>query len=646
MTSTSKLFAIVSLAITIIGVFWICTFKILDRDFWWHITAGEIMWNTGELIKTDPFAYTREGMSYVSTHEWLSQVIFYSVWNIGGATGEILFRGFLVAVAFVALLLIDRKHIWPNFIIVLIAAYFNRPSFMDRPQLFSFALYACFLYGAFQYLRNGWKRSLVIALALFQVLWVNTHGAAAIYGLILLGSLVAQRLSEWFVCRDVVSRTHASRELKNLFLVVLIILVCTFISPNTWRTFADVLIYSGNQSLDLVREWQPRGAHGYLIDIAPFWVLAVVALWFGKKHIVASMSMLVLMGYLSLLAYRHGMFFILTALGVTLCQLAYNKKYNDWIQRAFSKPLWSVVATMFVLSCMLWYALYHNISVLQREGYSGFGTASAAEDAYNFIEREKITGNMFNTYAIGDYLLYRGYPNRKVYVDGRTVDYGYDFIREASQAGFDPSVWNRIENKYGITYAVIEYPLVSGASAENDLPYVVHLSRNTDWVLVYIDDKVAVYLKDSAENKTIITKHGYSILTPENIEFGKVFDGLKKDDVVKAEQELERAAESSATGIKAKLLLSHHYTEVDNTAKAQEFAYAAIEAQPYRPEAFEALGIALAGQQQWTQAGVALEKSISLTGGVGLPINYNYLADIFTNAGDVAKSSYYRQKAN
>ena len=49
--------------------------------------------------------------------------------------------------------------------------------------------------------------------------------------------------------------------------------------------------------------------------------------------------------------------------------------------------------------------------------------------------------------------------------------------------------------------------------------------------------------------------------------------------------------------------------------------------------------------QQWGQAGAFLEESIAKTGGVGLPINYSYIADIFANAGDVAKSSYYRQKA-
>ena len=177
------------------------------------------------------------------------------------------------------------------------------------------------------------------------------------------------------------------------------------------------------------------------------------------------------------------------------------------------------------------------------------------------------------------------------------------------------------------------------------MPYVVHLSENKDWVLVYIDDKIAVYVKDIPENKKLIAQYGYKIITAKGLEFGSVFDGLKEDDIAKAEKELERAATSTTKGIKAKLLLAHHYAEAKKFEEAAKFANAAAQAQSYRPEVYEALGVVAAGMQQWGQAGAFLEESIAKTGGVGLPINYSYIADIFANAGDVAKSSYYRQKA-
>lgn len=625
-------------AVVAIAIFSICTFKILDRDFWWHIKAGEIMVNTHHLISTDPFAYTRAGQPYVSTHEWLAQVMLYGVWSLGGATGEILFRGFLVATACIIILCIRPKNIWPNALFVLAAAYANRPSFMDRPQLFSFVFFACFLYAAFWYLRGAERRWLLPFLVCVQILWVNTHGAAAIYGIIVICCLFAQKIVDWFTSRDAASRTATQKEIRYLSVLLCALGLSALISPNGFHTFSDLFVYTSDQTLSLVREWQPRGVHGYLIDIGPFWLLAGVALFFQKKHRIFSVLLMGTLGYLSLQSYRHGIFFIFSCLALAV----YSLSLYALVKR---RPFRSCAAFIALFAAMAWYAQYHNISVLAREGYSGYGVAAVAEGAMDFIEKVGIRGQMFNTYAIGDYLLYRGYPDRKVYMDGRNIDYGYDFLREASLAGFDSKVWDRLEKKYDVTYAIIEYPLAPGASAENDLPYVTYLSKNPAWTLVYIDDAVAVYLKNIPDNKNLIAQYGYYVVTPEGVEFGNAFTGVEKKSVSSLEQELQRAANGTATGIKAKLLLARHYADTGNYEAAIKFANDAVRAQPYRPESFEALGIAYAGKQEWAKAGELFEKSMSLTGGVGLPINYEYLSGIFSKAGDSIKAAEYHQKA-
>lgn len=636
------------------GILWLCTFKIVDRDFWWHVKAGEIMAQTGKLITVDPFAHTRVGKPYLSSHQWLAQVVLYEVWQLGGPVAQILFRGLLVAVAFSLLLLIDRKRVWPNFFIILIAAYFNRPSFMDRPQLFSFVFFCAFLLLATQYLRRSrtdhdirasWRKKLFGILLLLQVLWVNTHGAAATYGIIVLFALLAERGILWLQGSDDASRKDMVRELKYLGVVIIIVIIGMFISPNGLRTFQDVSVYTSDQTLGLVREWQPRGLKGYMTDIAPFVALGVLAVVVGKRNRIFSIALLIVLGYLSTQAYRHGIFFIFSVLAIAIYQAGSYVPYRAWWNKMMKNPRIPAAVSLVLLIGMVWFVRYNDIHVLEREGYSGYGIAAFAESAYDFIETHNIQGNMFNTYAIGDYLLYRGYPDRKVYIDGRNIDYGYEFLREATSAAFDPVVWSVIEHKYNLTYAVIEYPLAPGASPDNDLPYVVHLSRNKEWALVYLDDKIAVYLKRTSENEKLIGEYEYTFITPESVEFGKAFEGISKEDEGAIEKELERAAESAPSAIKAKLLLAHHYADVKKHEEAARVANAAADAQPYRPEVYEALGIVATSMGQWARAGSFLEESIEKTGGVGLPINYNYLADVFANAGDVAKSSYYRQKA-
>lgn len=655
MVKTRNIVTWATLVISVVSIFFICTFKILDRDFWWHVKSGEIMWNTGKLIVTDPYAHTRIGQPYLSSHQWLAQLAFYGVWNAGGPVGEILFRGALVTTAFLLLLWIDKKRIWPNFFIILIAAYFNRPSFMDRPQLFSFVFFCAFLYAGTYYLRRAdrrpdifvrWRLWFLLILIGLQILWINMHGAAATYGLIVIAALCAERGVQWLRAPGADQRARALRELRFLAAGIIGLLLAVFISPNGLKTFQDVFVYTNDQTLGLVREWQPRGLGGYMKEVAPFALLAVVSIAFGKRQRIFSAVLIGVLGYLSVQSYRHGMFFIFSALAIAIHQAGSIDWYKKWTDILMKNARIVGLSSIVLFTSMYFFVRYNDIHVLLREGYSGYGVAAAAEDAFNFIEKEKITGTMFNTYAIGDYLLYRGYPNRKVYVDGRNIDYGYDFLREATRAGFEPQVWSEIEKKYGLTYAIIEYPLAPGASAENDLPYVLHLSQNTNWSLVYIDDKVAVYVKRLPEYTNLIKRYGYNYITPAGLEFGKVFDGIKETDIVKAEAELERASANSATGIKAKLLLAQHYADSKKYEQAAQFANAAAAAQPFRPESYEALGMVAVGLKQWAQAGGFLEHSIELTGGVGLPINYNYLADIFANAGDVAKSSYYKHKAN
>src|SRR6185503_1506952 len=93
-------------------VAFLCAFKIDDLDVWYHLKAGELMVRTGALIRTDPFAYTREGQPYLYTYEWLSQIILYLLHAAGGATALILLRTAFVALTFFLVALINRPALW------------------------------------------------------------------------------------------------------------------------------------------------------------------------------------------------------------------------------------------------------------------------------------------------------------------------------------------------------------------------------------------------------------------------------------------------------------------------------------------------------------------------------------------------------
>ncbi len=643
----------VSLLITVLAIFYICAFKIVDRDFWWHIKAGEIMSTNKRLITVEPFSYTREGKQYISTHEWLAQVLMYHIYDIGGATGTIIWRSIAVFVAFALLLLIDPKTIWPNFFIVLIAAYMHRRSLMDRPSLFTYIFFCYFLWAATYYLRRlsivqslreSWRSWIVISLFLTQVLWVNMHGAVAVFGLAIILALLADQCVEWILGGTVAVRKIHMREMRYLGFLLLLLGVASFISPNSWHILEFLFVYSYDPTLQFVPEWFPRPFPDYIRELGLFWVISFGSIFLGKRHILFSVIVLLINGYLSLQASRHGIMFVFVALAVTFYQLRHSKLYQQYLERITKKPIRAFAISAVIMGMLGFYVYSKDIGQLQRPGLYGYGVRYFAKDAVDFLEKNNINGRMFNTGGIGGYLLNRGYPNRKIAIDGRNFDYGYEFMHRMILAASSPDEWQKLEVKYQFTYAIIETGLRQ-ESLRDGLSYVGHLGKNMNWNLVYLDDDIAIYLKNTEENKKNIVEYGYRLITPEGLELGSVFEGLKDSDIKTVEQELERASKSAPKSIKASLILSHHYVQAGNLEKAQAFAEAAIDAQPYRPEAYEALGAVAVAMKQWAQAGAILEKSIKLTGGVGLPINYNYLAGIFSNAGDVAKSSYYRQKA-
>src|ERR1700679_968441 len=60
-----------------------------DPDMWWHLKAGEIIWNTHHIPTVDSFSFTTNNHADVP-HEWLSQLAIFGAFHFGGYTGLML----------------------------------------------------------------------------------------------------------------------------------------------------------------------------------------------------------------------------------------------------------------------------------------------------------------------------------------------------------------------------------------------------------------------------------------------------------------------------------------------------------------------------------------------------------------------------
>ncbi|TSC78712.1 MAG: hypothetical protein G01um101425_1002 [Candidatus Peregrinibacteria bacterium Gr01-1014_25] len=620
-------------------VVFLTAFKVMDLDVWWHIKAGQLMRSTGGLPHTDPFAYTRAGQPYLASHGWLAELVLSIVYDLAGPTGLILLRT-LIALAIAGVLAVIASPLWFGAGAAALAVNAIRPGLMDRPQLFTFLLFAVSVFLALRYIdadalaadcSRRHRTRICAGFVGLQVLWVNLHGAACILGLIVFGALACQRLT------DHLRGKSDRREIVQLVGVGVLLMVALLAAPSTYHNVTYVWNLLTDRTAQFIREWEPRTWGPYLRDLGPLWIAAVGVVAWTRRAPVFSALLLLAVGLLSRQAFRHEMPFVIAATSVFLWQLRHQPRWAAVMQWLERRPLRAWVAALCLLlavSVFIWRSYW---SFTQRDQLQGYGAFAPAAGAADFLDRERIDGRMFNAYDVGGYLLFRGRP---VFVDGRNVDYGFAFMERLVRAAQEPGVWNAIESDYGIDYAVLSYDAFADA---DPLPYVGILEQRPDWALVYLDDWTAVYLKNMPEHRPTIDRLRYDVLTPAGVQRGTALQ-IDAKRLPALERELTRAAQELGS-IKAKLLLARLYLASGFLADAQRLVDAAAAAQPgsYRPIELQAAIHVHA--QRWREAAEAYERVIDLAGPIAEEINYAVLADVFERAGLTRRAAQFRAKA-
>ncbi len=173
----------------------------------------------------------------------------------------------------------------------------------------------------------------------------------------------------------------------------------------------------------------------------------------------------------------------------------------------------------------------------------------------------------------------------------------------------------------------------------------MNFEEDPSWRLVYLDDVATVYVRNLPQYTDIIQKYEYKILSPNALEFTDVLDKRPPSDWGAIEKELKRVALDSPTSIKPRLILGNHYLLKHRLDEAKAIALEALQAKSYHSEIYELLGRISVENQDWAEAGMYLEKAVELNSSGGPAINYDYLAMIFSKAGENDKAETYHRKA-
>ena len=628
----SRVLRLLPLAFLIAFVFWVCVFKVFDADFFWHVTAGKLMRTTGGLIVTDPFAWTRAGLPYLANHEWLAQIVLSLVLDAFGATGVIVLRSLMVSLALSLPVLIGWRRAWAYVPLAMLAALVIKGGAMDRPHLWTWVMVGAFLFVSASVLMDevrSRKKILTsfIALFLLQVLWVNLHGGAALLGVVIGGAVSLQLLLDrWRFGEPLFSRDGCILVLLPLSLVLALM-----VSPLGWENLTYVQTLLTDRTTQFIAEWQPRPWGLYLRDLWPFWVAALASIALARRHLVFSVLVLLVFGFLSRQAYRHEMLFVIAVLVLTIAQLEQSEWWQSLADR-ISRYRWQSYAGLsIIIVALTLYGRTVNRTFASRYNAHGYGIVDRTADSVAFLAREEIDVKAFNTYGLGSELLSHGLP---VFIDGRNVDYGEEFLSKLFAAADDVSAFRILESEYGFTVALLD---LAGAKT-GTIPYVASL--DSSWALVYVDDAVAAYVKNVPAHADLISRLRYRILTPENFISGKVLGGIT--DFAPVITELTRAAAQAPSGVQARVLLGRALVAQGNLSDASSAAAEAVALRPDDYRGYELFGLLYARAGEYDKAEIAFDEAINRLSRVEAGPLKEYVARIFEGVGESERAKRYR----
>ncbi len=512
---------LVTLVFITLAVFLIHSASAINQDLGRHLKMGEIIWQTKQVPNTNLFSYTNPDFPFIN-HHWLSEIIYYLLSLVIGIKGLIVFNALLILAAFA---LVWRLAWRPNyFIFSTLAAMLAAGLILERtdirPESFGFLLFALFLVILEKNKEKiSWSFWL---LAPLEILWVNLH-ISFVYGLVLIFFFFLDRL--WQRRRAVyllAKQRKLDRYIAQVMLLGVLAGAAALINPNTWRGALYPLSIFSNYGYTIVENQSPFFLEKLMSNPAiAFFKAALVALALvflmnlGRIRLFYLLSALLLAG-VSWGAIRNFPLLGLVILPILTENFAawrerfsrYFAKWERWRGRGFLRLL-TIVFIFVILSTSI-YAVATNRFYLKSMRSEQFGllVPKGAAAAVDFLKQNKIQGPMFNNFDIGSYLIWRAYPDYKVFVDGRPEAYPAQFLQSVYiSMQTDGAAWQKYADEvYKIN--LIFFSHTDGTPWGQE--FLRQMARRPGWAMVYLDPMVVIWARDNEANKALIAQNALS----------------------------------------------------------------------------------------------------------------------------------------
>jgi len=478
-----------------------------DCDTGWHIRTGEWILAHGAVPKQDLFSFSKPDGAWYAW-EWLSDVIWAFLYSHGGLATVSFFAILLLAFTFVMLFrLVRRKSNSVTAIaITMLATAASAVHWLARPHLATL-FFVVFFYGILERVRDGRTRVLGIPvlaiLPVITVLWTNLHGGFFV-GIVMLAAYGIAELLQIAFSPDGDARRPALRRAAAYFASALGCLAASLVNPYSYHLHVHMLEYLSDPYLALhIAEFLSVSFHHPLaIFFEGMLVLgALAACWHASKRSFTEPLMLLIWAHGALLSTRNIPIFMLVAAPPVASMLqAWMERLPrtdvaGWVQRAAAGfdavslrinetdaiGRWHPLSAFGVLLVAALLYAPHPPEIFRPE----FSPKKFPAGAIDVLKRDP-AARIFTTDQWGDYLIYRLYPNTRVFVDGRSDFYGTDFAKKYVEVLQINYGWDKTLAGFGVDTVLMP----PGA------PLAGALKESAHWRVVF-DDGVSVVFRSA-----------------------------------------------------------------------------------------------------------------------------------------------------
>ncbi len=474
-------------------------------DLFLHLATGRYIIENSSIPRQDVFSFTNLGRPW-TCHEWGFGVFIYLLYKAIGLELLSLLKPILIGLTFYLCIRITRlkgAQAWALFIPIFLSLKPVHFNMLLRPQLLTFMFLVLVQYLLERNRYSGEKRLLYLLPPIFLI-WANVHGAVIIgmgyYLLYLVACFMDLKLN--LPIGTSIDKERMLKAFCHALLMLPVSWLVSLLNPSNIGIYTYYFKVRGLTKDIFILEWQPPtlSGHSWFFVYFAFAVIMFLLCW--RRFGAVELFTLIAFGYLGLSARRNMAIFVFMSLPIVALAITTAGK---WIYKKLgNKPLRRCLQVVYA-AVILGLGSFMAISVINdwRLKYGiGVEEKQYPQRAADFIEQNQLVGQMFNSYQIGGYLIWRFYGQRQVFYDGRTV------LHSSLLTKLTRQTWERIFEDLEINFCIISSPW-KHAVVEN-----LVIQDLEAWRLVYWDAEYLVYLKDDVINQPVIEQHGYQYANP------------------------------------------------------------------------------------------------------------------------------------